>query len=264
MTITTVSSTASETFSALAALVADRMQPPPRAAATAATLRQIAGLPTVAGLPLDTASATLAFRLLSVPAAADEPAPVQGRRKTCAELGDLYGVGLSAEVGPEQAPALAAAGAVWRAVAAAFAGSDDPRRAAIAATWGREAAEIESHLLGATVAERIAAAVETIAGHPGRRDVHISTGPGPGGRYLVAAWSWSDDALRAMGLDATRDILSVGGVTLPEPLRLRLRDAPAFARALAERGIRVNDCDYAQGTLARVFGLADRAARPGT
>lgn len=210
-------------------------------------------IPTVRDLPLDLASATLAFRLLSAPSAADEPPPVHARRKTCIEIGDIYGVGLDAQVSPEQAPQLAAAGAVWRAVAAAFSGSDDPRQAAIAATWAREAAELEARLPRYASEAEIVAAAAYIAGHPSRCDVHISIGPGPGGRYLLAAWSWDEAELVAMGLDAVREIRGVGGVTLPEPLRLRLRDAPVFARALADRGVRVNDADYIGSNIARLF-----------
>ena len=119
---------------AAAALVAEHLQPPARAQATAATLAQIADIPEVAVLPLS----TLQLRdglLAAAEARVDDVPPTTSRRQTCCDIADALPRWLSAR---EAAPQAAA---VWRAVAEHFPG-DDGRAEAIRATWAREAAEI--------------------------------------------------------------------------------------------------------------------------
>lgn len=195
---------------AVAAVVATSLQPPPRGQATAATLAEIAALPEVAGLPLTSLQARDAFLALTEPHADDTP-PIVARRRTCGEIAAALPARPDAP-----GPVAPQAEAVWSAVAAHFPG-EDARAAAVRATWGREASELGA----AFVAERIAAAASYIAEHPERCDVRVNGG----GRYLLEVWSWSDDELRAMGLDAVREIRRFGGVDLPEPLSLRLRAA---------------------------------------
>lgn len=140
-----MTTTAHDLFTALASAAEVQLSPPPRAAATAATLRQLAMLPSVRDLPLDALTLRDALRLLSEPTPitrGEESTATHARRDTCREIStvaprDFPTVG---------APDLPAAIMVWRAVAGAFTdlatSNDDPRQRAIAATWDREAHEL--------------------------------------------------------------------------------------------------------------------------
>lgn len=134
----TTIATARETFNALAELVVREVQPYSRAAAT---MRQIGVLTT--DLPLTLADVVCGFEILRHGRGDDEPGNVTGRRATCGELSDLAHEALAKcslpIVGDQRRLA-----AVFRAVAAAWGTSTDPREAAIAATALREAAELEA------------------------------------------------------------------------------------------------------------------------
>lgn len=128
---------------ALAYLVERRLQPPPRGVATAATLREVAAMPEVAGLRLTALELRDGFLAL-VPAAEGDDPPTTSRRRTCQDIADAFPALLSMR---EAAPG---AVALWRAVGQHFPGTDDPdpkvagRARAVRATWSREAAEIEA------------------------------------------------------------------------------------------------------------------------
>ncbi len=131
--------TARATFEALAILIEKQFQPPPRAAATAATFRQIAEIG--GSLPLSIGDAVAGFAICSVVSDGDD-GPVKGRRATCAELVALVGPSGEADE-PYDARNLAI---VFDAVADAFGDSKDPRQRAIRSTAQREAAEIRAAL----------------------------------------------------------------------------------------------------------------------
>lgn len=126
--------TARDTLNYAAGLICEGLSPGARAAATAATFRELAKIGE--DLPLTPADLAAALSLLGMPLAADEPGNVQGRRKTCREIAELLGQQLGGE--PQRLVA------VWRAVEQHFDGTREPRCAAIAETAAREAAELES------------------------------------------------------------------------------------------------------------------------
>lgn len=115
----------------IAGLAEAGLTPPPRAAATAATLRQIAEIGGELELTLEDCKS--AYDLLGFPRGDDQPA-VAARRATCREISALIpGTGYGGEQLLRR---------VLERVAQHFAASSDPRQAAIASTAAREAAEI--------------------------------------------------------------------------------------------------------------------------
>lgn len=124
--------TANETFRAVAEAIADRLQPPGRGAATAATFDQIAEIG--GDLPLTVADLAAGFDALGHARPGDVPA-IAARRRTCSEISALISAGTAGD--PRQLAT------VFRRLASHFADSADPRQATIAATAAREAEELE-------------------------------------------------------------------------------------------------------------------------
>lgn len=133
--------TARETLRAAANVIIIALEAQPQAIATATTLRQFGD---IAGEMLLSMADLVAGLEIAARAGDSDLPPVVARRGTCREIATLLGPGTAA-LAPLFTPAgdakrLAAA---WRAVAQYFAGTLDPRRAAITATLMREASEIE-------------------------------------------------------------------------------------------------------------------------
>lgn len=125
-------STAAVTLDSLADLAAANLQPEGRAAAIAASLRQIAEIG--GDLALTAADCVVGFTALAQPKSEDEHGRVTSRRRTCGELASLTD---DAEGGDSSRLA-----AVLRAIESRFAGSDDPRQKSMADTAAREASEL--------------------------------------------------------------------------------------------------------------------------
>ena len=111
--------------------------PKPQAAAIRASMMQIAALP---GAHTTRAALADAFHLLSSPRPGDTP-PITARRHTCAEL--AAAIGRSADNVSNHHDSGGHLARRWfQAQVRAWAGSEDPRLAAMAATAARELAEL--------------------------------------------------------------------------------------------------------------------------
>lgn len=130
--------TAKDTLTDAGLLVAARLLPEARGAATGNTLIQIA---TIGGdLPLTPADLVAGLIAIARHRSDDDAPAVAQRRRTCADVAALLSIvdGADADAGDPKRWA-----AVQRAIALAWAASSDDRQAAIAATAAREAAELE-------------------------------------------------------------------------------------------------------------------------
>lgn len=137
----------------IAGLVAGSFQPQPRASATEATFREIAGL----DLP-EATEADIAQGFMSLANHYEEiNYPLASRGATVREIADLLKDNLLQE---DKLGNLRNAEKVWRAVAAHYAQLPDGRSQAIAATWLREADMLE-HEHYSYLSELSAALVET-------------------------------------------------------------------------------------------------------
>lgn len=122
-------------FEQFVEVVKSQMQPPARANATASTLQQLSTL-VPAGVTL--ADLAAGWRVLARPLQPDEEMKRAKRRATCGELADLAGE-ITSEPGN-----MTQAVKAWRAWTVAFEKSDDPRQAAMAATFAREYRELQA------------------------------------------------------------------------------------------------------------------------
>lgn len=116
---------------------AEKLQPPGRGAAIAASLRQVGEL--AADLPLDLIDAGTGFYALSQPRPedkGDQSEKIATRRRTCA---DLAQIAQAYDLSGGDVQRLAA---VLERVAVRFGGSTDPRQDAMAWTAAREAKEL--------------------------------------------------------------------------------------------------------------------------
>lgn len=119
--------------------LATALQPEARGQAIAASLRQFAEIG--GELPLTVSDALAAYYFLSIGDDGAEADRIVARRKTCGEISDLIDDSPATDaVTPADQTRLAA---VFRAAAASFAGSIDPRQLAMAATATREADELD-------------------------------------------------------------------------------------------------------------------------
>lgn len=124
-------------FDQLLEAVKSQMQSSPRALATASTLEQLRGLLPAAVTLADLA---LGWRMLAQPCQQQEDPATTQRRRTCAELAAIADQ-LTSKQGN-----LPGAIEAWQAWRDAFQGSTDPRQAAMAKTFAREAEELQQAL----------------------------------------------------------------------------------------------------------------------
>jgi hypothetical protein len=139
--LATTLTTARDTLLYAAGLIRPGLEPQGRAAAVAATFRQLADSP-ARDLPLTPADLVAGLEILVAPRAAEEPAQVTARRKTCEEIAEL--------LRPVPAGEPRHLASMFQAVARHFARSGDPRQAAIMATAAREAAVFAAEIEAAT------------------------------------------------------------------------------------------------------------------
>lgn len=118
------------------------VQPPARGDATAATLKQLAGL-----VPADVILADLevGWNTVSRARITDEDPAVVQRRRTCAELAESA-LKLRVAANDVRPGSLYAALRTWKTWQLAFQGSNDPRHAAMGKTFAREFDELTQHL----------------------------------------------------------------------------------------------------------------------
>jgi hypothetical protein len=124
-----------DTLHFAAGLIETGLAPEGRAAATAATFRQL-GDSAACDIHLTLADLVAGLELVAASRDGDPP-PVAARRKTCAEIAELV-----KPVAPGGNPECLAQ--VFRCIESHFSRSTDPRQLAIATTAAREAAEIEA------------------------------------------------------------------------------------------------------------------------
>lgn len=125
--------TARETLYYAAGLIETGLAPEGRAGADAKTFRELGD--SAGDLPLTPADLVAGLDLIGAPSHVSEAPPIAARRKTCFEIAELLRP--VADGDPQRLAA------VFRAIESHFGRSTDDRQKAIAATAGREAAEIE-------------------------------------------------------------------------------------------------------------------------
>jgi len=132
---TTRGETTMENFDQFVETVRKQLQPEVRANNTASTLEQLAQH-TPADVTLE--DLYVGWNKIANNAIDGEPAPVQKRRETCQDLA------YAASVYMEYIGSMEHAASAWQAWTDAFRQSDDPRQAAMAATFARELAELQA------------------------------------------------------------------------------------------------------------------------
>lgn len=131
---------------AIAIVAETTLQPPNRGAAVSRTLREISPFAEYGDFPIcRMVDIGRAFQLLSVPGY-DDDEPTAARRRTCAELAGVAKNLLETNNGGLVRGDLGTAFTVWMRTARALAhqAGDDPRLAAMARTWKREALELQA------------------------------------------------------------------------------------------------------------------------